>query len=162
MDYLKTRKSSSEIYWSLVMVAFLNSWMHTWTKTEIGLYSPAADFKKSSMAFFCFHICLAFFCAEGAAHIYNVARKRAQLGFKIFLKSHFKPIRTGVFLGQSWTGGLKSQPWGFWEIGAKHNFCDNFSEDYFEVYIVSVAQNLTILDAILRFCWKCQKIRPRF
>ena len=38
----------------VVMVAFLNSWMHAWKKTEIGLYSPAADFKKSSMAFFLF------------------------------------------------------------------------------------------------------------
>ena len=57
---------------------------------------------------------------------------------------------------------LLSQPWGIWEIGAKHDFCDDFSEDYFEVHNISVAQNLTILEAILRFCWKCQKIRPRF
>ena len=31
------------------------------------------------------------------------------------------------------------------EIGAKHNYCDDFSDDYFEVYNISVAQNLTIL-----------------
>ena len=37
-------------------------------------------------------------------------------------------------------------------IGAKHNFCDNFPEDYFEVCNISVAQNLTVLDAILHFC----------
>ena len=47
---------------------------------------------------------------------------------------------------------LLSQPWGIWEIGAKHDFCDDFSEDYFEVHYISVAQNLTILEAILRFC----------
>ena len=103
LDYLKTRKSSSEIYWPLVMVAFLNSWMHAWKKTEIGLYSPAADFKKSSMAFFfCFHICLACFCAEGAAHIYNVARKRAQLGFKIFLKCHFNTCNSKKVRATLW------------------------------------------------------------
>ena len=27
---------------TVVMVAFLNSWMHAWMKTEIGLYSNAA------------------------------------------------------------------------------------------------------------------------
>ena len=38
------------------------------------------------------------------------------------------------------------------EIGAKHNYCDDFSDDYFEVYNISVAQNLTILEPIMRFC----------
>ena len=51
---------------------------------------------------------------------------------------------------------------GIWEIGAKHDFWNDFSEDHFEVHYISVAQNLTILEAILRFCWKCQKIRTRF
>ena len=37
-------------------------------------------------------------------------------------------------------------------FSAKHDFCDDFSEDYFEVHYISVAQNLTILEAILRFC----------
>ena len=36
------------------------------------------------------------------------------------------------------------------EIGAKHNYCDDFSDDYFEVYNISVAQNLTILETIMR------------
>ena len=57
---------------------------------------------------------------------------------------------------------LVSQPWGIWGIGAKHNFCDHFSEDYFEVYKISLAQNLTILETIMRFCWKIQKIRTIF
>ena len=47
---------------------------------------------------------------------------------------------------------LLSLSWGIWEIGAKHDYCDDFSEDYFEVHNVSVAQKLTILEAILRFC----------
>ena len=29
---------------------------------------------------------------------------------------------------------------------------DDFSEDYFEVYKISLAQNLTILETIMRFC----------
>ena len=60
------------------------------------------------------------------------------------IKFKFNPKRTGVFLGQSWTGGpnrppsLVSQPWGIWGTGDKHDYCDNFSEDYFEVYNISV------------------------
>ena len=34
---------------------------------------------------------------------------------------------------------------------AKHDFCDDFSEDYFEVHNISVAQKLTILETIMRF-----------
>jgi hypothetical protein len=34
----------------------------------------------------------------------------------------------------------------------KHDYYDNFSEDYFEVHNISVAQNLTILETIMRFC----------
>ena len=96
---------------------------------------------------------------SSAVHIYYL-KVKSKL-------SNLNPIRTGVILDQSWTGGanlapLLSQPWGIWEIGAKNDFCDDFSEDYFEVHNISVAQNLTILEAILRFCWKCRKIRPRF
>ena len=79
----------------------------------------------------------------------------------ILLFTHFNPIWTGVFLGQSWTGGGAklapphlSRPWGIWEIGAKNDFFDDFSEDYFEVHYISVAQKLTILEKIVRFCWK--------
>ena len=57
---------------------------------------------------------------------------------------------------------LLFQPWGIWEIGDKHDFCDDFSEDYFEVHYISVAQNLTILETNMRFCWKSQKIRTIF
>ena len=34
---------------------------------------------------------------------------------------------------------LVSQPWGIWGIGAKHDY-DDISEDYFDVYNISVAQ----------------------
>ena len=33
-----------------------------------------------------------------------------------------------------------------------HNYCDDFSEDYFEVYNISIAQNLAILENIMHFC----------
>ena len=52
-------------------------------------------------------------------------------------------------------GGLIYPPppaisdWGIWEISAKHDFCDDFSGDYFEVHNISVVQNLSILEAIL-------------
>ena len=75
------------------------------------------------------------------------------------------PIWTGFFLVSHGLGGpirpppLVSQPWGIWGIGANYEFCDNLTEDYFEVYNISVAQNLTILERIMRFCWKWQKIR---
>ena len=79
------------------------------------------------------------------------------------------PIRTGVFLGQSWTGGgpIRPPPWYLSSeasegIGAKHNYCDDFSDDYLEVYNISVSQNLTILEPIMRFCWKSQKIGTIF
>ena len=82
----------------------------------------------------------------------------------------FNPFGTGVFLGQLWTGGggrYGPPPWylsseASEEIGAKHNYCDDFSDDYFEVYNISVAQNLTILEPIMRFCWKSQKIGTTF
>ena len=64
------------------------------------------------------------------------------------------------FFGQSWTGG--GGIWGIWGIDAKHNYCDDFSDDYFEVCNISVAQNLMILETIMPFCWKIQKIRMIF
>ena len=88
----------------------------------------------------------------------------------ILIRGYLTLPGPAFFLGQSWTGGrairprpaLVSQPWGIWGISAKHNFCDHFSEDYFEVYKISLAQNLTILETIMRFCWKIQKIRTIF
>ena len=47
---------------------------------------------------------------------------------------------------------------GIWGICAEHNYCDDFSEDCF-VCKISVAQNLMILETIMRFCWKSHKIR---
>ena len=86
-----------------------------------------------------------------------------------FQKKSVNPNGTGVFLGQSWTGGgvdinppLVSRPWGIWQTGAQNDFCDDFSEDYFEVHNISVAQKLTILETIMRFWWKCHEIRTRF
>ena len=67
-----------------------------------------------------------------------------------------KPIWTGVFLGQSWTGGgadlAPPHPPHYLSPGTKDDNCDNFSEFYFEVYNISVASNLMILETILRFC----------
>ena len=82
----------------------------------------------------------------------------------------FNPIGTVIFLGQSWTGGglilapppLLFQPWGIWGVGAKHDYCWLSSKDFFEIYNSSVAQNLTILETNMRFCWKSQKIRTIF
>ena len=49
-----------------------------------------------------------------------------------------------------------------WVIGAKHDYCWLSSKDLFEIYNFPVAQNLTILETNMRFCWKCQKIRTIF
>ena len=56
------------------------------------------------------------------------------------------------FLGHSWTGGYLI-PGASEKLVINMNiYCDDFSKDFFEVHNISVAQNLTILEAILRFC----------
>ena len=117
-------------------------------------------------------------CSMQCSRVWNILRLSILLTSVWLLRIRAESV-TGqetlnpIWTNQSWSvmiqgeGGLiLALPplflfWVIWEIGAQHDYFDDISEDFFEVYKISVAQNLAFLETIMRFCWKCQKIRTR-
>ena len=69
----------------------------------------------------------------------------------------FNPIWTGILRCQSWTGIRYLSPNVFYDA-----FWCSCSENFFDMFNFSVAQNLTILETTRLIHWEIQKMRQFF